>query len=141
MFQSLMPLHPKLVHFPIALFVTALGFEIFALLFRKDRAHQTAIYVFVVAALASVGVVYSGLAEQTRLHLNHPILTQHRVFALWTMGVSLAALPVLWIVKALVPKYFRFVFLIVLLAVVSLVSVAAHHGGRMVYEYGVGVEN
>ncbi|MCB9757454.1 MAG: hypothetical protein H6753_03405 [Candidatus Omnitrophica bacterium] len=141
MFEQLIPLHPKLVHFPIALFVTALGFEVFALLLRKERLHQTAMYLFVVAALASVVVVRSGIWEQARLHLNHPLLTQHRMWALWTMGFSLAALPVLWISKVFLSKYFRFVFLIILLAVVGLVSFTAHHGGRMVYEYGVGVEN
>lgn len=112
MFNQLMPLHPKLVHFPIALFVTALGFEIFALLFRKERLHQTALYIFVVAAFMSVGVVFSGIWEQNRLHLNHPLLNHHRSMALWTMGFSLGALPVLWISKVFLPKYFRFISLL-----------------------------
>lgn len=141
MIELLIPLHPKLVHFPIALFVTALGFEIFALLFRKERLHQTALYIFVVAVFMSVGVVFSGIGEQNRLHLNHPLLNQHRLLALWTMGLSLGALPVFWISKVFLQKYFRFIFFIILLMVVGFVSFTAHYGGRLVYEYGVGVES
>jgi len=36
MFSWLNPIHPKLVHFPIALFTMALVFEWISLLFKKD---------------------------------------------------------------------------------------------------------
>ncbi len=140
MFEQLIPLHPKLVHFPIALFISALGFELVSLVLRKENFHKTAIYLFVVAALMSVVVVRSGIWEQARLNLNHPVLNEHRFYALWMMWLALAAIPILWILKKFFSKYFRPVFLVILLAVVTLVVLTAHEGGEMVYEYAVGVE-
>lgn len=141
MIEELLPIHPKLVHFPIALFFTALGFEILSLVFRKDSFHKTAFYLFVTAVLASVIAVRSGLWEAARLHLNHPVLARHRTFGLWTMWVSVVSLPVLWVLKVFNPKIFQFVFIIVLLGIAGLVTVTSHFGGDMVYEYGAGMKN
>lgn len=134
-------IHPRIVHFPIALFITALGLEIISIIFRKDKLHATALHIYVVAALLTPLVIRTGLWEETRLHLNHPVLTTHRTFALWTMWISLGSLPILWFMKQELSKYNRAVFVIFLLIIVSLVSITAHNGGRMVYEYGVGVAN
>ena len=141
MWDFLIPLHPKVVHFPVALFVTALIFDILSLIFRKEHLHKAAVSMYVFAALAVPLVVRTGLWEEERLHLNHPVLDKHRLFALWTMWVSLMALPVLWFIKKEGSKYFRFVFLILLIGTVTFVSFAAHNGGRMVYEYGAGMED
>ena len=133
-------LHPKIVHFPIALFLTASGFEITGLIVRKDSLRQTAWFLYVFATLLTPLVVGTGLWEQDRLHLNHPILDQHKIFALFTMGVSLVTLPLLWFVKKKFLKYFHAFFVIILIAISGLVILTAHNGGRMVYEYSVGVE-
>ena len=37
-------------------------------------------------------------------------------------------------------KILRIVFLVFTLGIVTFVTIAGHNGGRMVYEYGVGVE-
>ncbi|MBP9855613.1 MAG: DUF2231 domain-containing protein, partial [Candidatus Omnitrophica bacterium] len=84
-------------------------------------------------------VVLTGLQEANHLHLSHPVLTIHKNFGLLTMWTSLISLPVLWIVSQRNPKLFRAVFLIFVLAIAILVTVTGHQGGRMVYEYGVGI--
>ncbi len=141
MLEQLMPLHPKVVHFPIALFITALGFEILSVVFKKEPFHRTAWYLFVFASLMTVIVVRTGILEQARLHMNHPILSEHRTYALWTMWGALVALPCLMALKRFTPQIFRGIFLCVLILVSVGVSVTGHHGGRMVYEYGAGVSN
>lgn len=140
MFDYLIPLHPKLVHYPIALFTTAIGFDIASFIFRKEALHKTALNIYVVAALMTPIVVRAGIWEEERLHLGHPVLETHRMFALWTMWVALMSLPVLWFIKKELPRYFRAIFIIFLSATVVFVSLAGHNGGRMVYEYAVGVE-
>jgi uncharacterized membrane protein len=138
--EWLIPLHPKLVHFPLALFVTALGFDAVSLLFKNEGLHKTALNMYVLAALVTPLVVRTGMWEAERLNLSHPILESHRTFALWTMWLSLMSLPVLWSFKKWLPKYFRMLFVLFLIGVAGAVTLAGHNGGRMVYEYGVGVE-
>ena len=140
MLDYLVPIHPKIVHFPVALFITAFFFDVSSLVFRKEGLHKAAVYLYVFAALMTPLVVRTGLWEEERLHLGHPLLEKHRMFALWTMWVSLMSLPFLWLVKQKSQKFFHILFMILLIGVAVTVTLAAHNGGRMVYEYGAGVE-
>ena len=133
-------LHPRVIHFPIALFIGAMGMEMLSLMFRKERLHRTALDMYIFATVITPFVVLSGLQEAEHLHLHHPVLTIHKNFGLLTMWTSLISLPVLWIVNKRSPKILRTVFLIFVLVIVALVTITGYNGGRMVYEYGVGVE-
>ncbi len=141
MLNILTPLHPKLVHFPIALLTTAFLFEVLSRLFKKDLLSQAAILIYCFAAVFTPVVVYSGLLEQARLHLHHPVLTHHKTFALLTMWISLVSLPVLGLFNKIFPKAFRNFFLILLSILVVTVTITAYYGGEMVYEYSVGVSS
>jgi uncharacterized membrane protein len=63
----------------------------------------------------------------------------HKQFAFAAMWISLGALPVLWVMRSKNIKLFQIVFLFVLIIVATLLGLGARQGGRMVYEYGVGV--
>ena len=136
---ALYPIHPKLVHFPIALVISAMGMQALGLLLKKDSLCKGAWLMFVLAVIAIPIVILSGLSEANRLNLHHPILTLHKQFAFAAMWLSLIALPVLWFMRVKNNKFFQIMFLIVLFLLSSLVGLAAHQGGRMVYESGVGV--
>ena len=81
MLNFLIPFHPKLVHFPIALFMTAFLFEILGRFLKKDMLSQAAVLIYCFAAALTPVVVYSGLMEAARLNLHHPVLAQHKKFA------------------------------------------------------------
>ena len=95
--------------------------------------------MFVLAAIFIPWVILSGLFEANRLNLHHPVLNAHKTFAFWTQGVFLAGLPLLWFVRLRNAKAFQRLFLAVLMLVSSLITLTAYEGGRMVYDYGVGV--
>lgn len=137
--QMLYPIHPKLVHFPIALVISAMGMQGLGCLLRKDFLRNGAWLMFILGVLSMSVVVWSGLLEADRLHLNHPVLTAHKQFAFAAMWSSLVVIPVLWVLRSKNIKIFQIVFLIVLIIISALLGLAAHQGGRMVYEYGVGV--
>ena len=141
MLDFLIPLHPKLVHFPIALFMTALIFETLSRCFKKNLLSQAALLIYCFAAIFTPAVVYSGLSEQARLHLNHPVLTQHKNFALLTMWISLVSLPILWLLHKISERIFKNFFFILLVILSVTVSLAGFYGGKMVYEYSVGVSS
>lgn len=140
MLDFLQPIHPKIVHFPIALFMTALGLDFASFIFKKESLHKTAWHIYVIAAFMTPLVVRTGIWEEDRFHLSHPVLDLHRLFALWTMWISLMSLPVLWLIKQKSQKFFRVFFIILLIGIAGLVTFTGHNGGRMVYEYGVGME-
>ncbi len=139
MIDLLIPLHPKLVHFPIALFFTALIFELLSRLFKKSNVSQAAVLIYCFGAFLTPLVVYSGLWEQVRLHLNHPLLTQHKTWALITMWIAWGSLVLIWWINKYKSKYFRNFFFIILIIVNVTVTLTGYYGGKMVYEYGVGI--
>jgi uncharacterized membrane protein len=132
-------LHPKLVHFPIALVISAMGAQAFGLFFKKDSWCKSAWIMFILAVLSMPVVVLAGLWEAQRLHLHHPVLDMHKRFAFLAMWLSTGALLVLWLIRH--KKGFQIVLLITLIMVSILLGLAAQQGGRMVYEFGVGVAN
>ena len=133
-------LHPIFVHFPIALFVSALGLEVASLILDKEILHRSAFHIYILAICLAPFTVLTGLFEANALHLNHPVFIIHRTFAFITLGVSLISLPIFTFIKAQGTRAFRIVFLIFLLIVTSSVAITAYNDGRMVYEYGIGVE-
>lgn len=135
----LYPIHPKLVHFPIALVIGAMGMQGLGCFWRSDFIRNGAWFMFVLGTLSLPVVVCSGLWEAAHLHLNHPVLTAHKQFAFAAMWLSWAALPVLFVMRFIDNKLFQIVFLMSLIIISSLLGLAAYQGGRMVYEYGVGV--
>ena len=141
MIEQLLPLHPKLVHFPIALFSTALILDILSRVLRRENLHEAAVVIYVVGVMFTPIVVWVGLWEQQRLNLHHPILEQHKLYGFMTMWLSLISLPVLWFLRKISIKFFRIVFMGLLLSLAILVTTTGYFGGRMVYEYGAGVQN
>ena len=137
--EALLPLHPKLVHFPIALMFGAMGIQVLGLAFNKETWRSAAWLMFVMAVIALPITALSGLWEADRLHLHHPVLEEHKQWAFAALWSSLAALPVLWFLKVKNNKAFQVLFLAAVLAVCVLLFLASHEGGKMVFEYGVGV--
>ena len=129
-----------LVHFPIALFMSALGLGAVSRIFRKDFLYQTAVHIYILAALVTPFVVLTGLWEAEELRLKHPILNLHKTFALLLMFSSLLSLWILWLSHKVSPKCFKTAFFILAVLMAVFVSVTAFYGGKMVFEYGVGVE-
>lgn len=127
-----------LVHFPIAFFIGALVLEIVSLIFRKETLHQTAVTLFLLGAFTSVFAVVTGWEEAEELRLRHQVLDFHKVFAFLTLGISWLSLLILWFFrnKAEVSRQF---FAVVVFLTAFCVMGAAYNGGRLVYEYGVGV--
>jgi len=133
-------LHPKLAHFPIGLFIGALIFETISRLLKKDVFHQTARHMYILAVCLTPLVVKAGLWEEEKIKMHHPVFERHELFALITMWGSLVSLPILWFIQKKWERYFRLAFAGCLILMVGFVSTAAHYGGRLVYEYAIGVE-
>ena len=135
-----LPFHPMLVHFPIALFITACGLQILGLTIKKDSLTQTAFIVYIVATLMTPIAVVTGWLEANEHHLHHRVLDLHRFFAFMTMGGSLISIPILFVIRKKIRSQFDVVFLLIFLFIVILIALTAYNGGRLVFDYGVGMK-
>jgi len=134
-------LHPAIVHFPIALFVSALGFEIVGIILKKENFHRTSMYLYILATLIAPLAVWTGWTEVQEHNFRHPVLDIHSTFAFFVMWFSFMSLPVLWAIGRRSVKSFRLIFFACLLVIVGSVAITAYNGGRMVYEYGIGIKH
>ena len=118
--------HVVLVHFPIALFLTAVGFDVAAEWTKKPVFATVARYNMMIAAIATLPVMLTGLlAWQWQLegHRLKGILLQHLV-----LGVTSSML--IWLVWWMHRRASRIAFrLPVELLAAVMVAVTAHLGG------------
>ena len=131
-------LHPLIVHFPIALFITALGAEILSLIFKKNTLHKVAYCNYFFVILGAITAVLS--AWRDNMFLKHPVFYTHRNLAYITLIVASISGIILLLIKRKSERLLRIIFFIFLILIASLVSLTAYYGGKLVYEYGIGVE-
>src|SRR3989338_3196452 len=120
-------LHPIVVHFPIALFITAFGLEVLSLVFKKEDLHRAAWYNYILAILATIAAVLAAWWDGEIL--KHQVFYTHRNFAYATLGFALLSGMALFMIKKRAKKIFRIVFFIILLIIVALVSITGYYGG------------
>lgn len=126
--------HPAIVHFPIALFIGGLILDFLGML-RKDKTQLHAgWYCIVMAAVASVGAILSGVAAMALLKLPYRgLIFEHLAYAIGSAVI-------MWILVALrVDRHdqmnvrLRSVYYVLAAACLLLISWAGHLGGVFVY--------
>ncbi len=140
----MIPIHPRIVHFPVALLITATVFGILSLVFRNKRKKFMELLIWNLAF--GVGgaflAIISGLREEkTLVHSDkiHEIMETHELLGFIFSGVLFIVL--IWMIlrrsKMRLPEFTSIVILLVLSS--GLIVFGAHLGGRLVYEEGAGV--
>lgn len=136
------PIHPMLVHFPIALLSAAVFFDLLGSKWRYDECRVAGMYTLVLGfAGALVAVVSGALAEDAAEHsgVSEQAIEIHETLGFATfwifaglVGLRLAAW-VGWIREQ------RMISVLLGIAGVLVLFVASYFGGSLVYEYGAGV--
>lgn len=137
------PLHPILVHFPIALFSTAVIFGLLSVLLRKEFLRQAETWLLAFGLIGGVLAAIAGLWNEEELiagGVPQAAFERHETLGLFTL-IVFGILFVLRIGegKPWVPRNWRFY---VALAVAGLILLGAtgFFGGELVYRYGAGVQ-
>ena len=124
--------HPVIVHFPIALFIISLLFDVLGVWKKNPALRTTATYNLIVAAFGGLFAVITGiiawqwqyggaeLKGNLRLHLILGIVTTGLLFLLWTLRSRQAKNPNI--------SVSRLYFVLSLIALV-LISLTGHIGG------------
>ncbi|MEE9464017.1 MAG: DUF2231 domain-containing protein [Candidatus Neomarinimicrobiota bacterium] len=136
-----MPLHPGLVHYPIALTVLAAAFQLLALVTRRDSHTLAALLCLCGAGIGGILAALTGTGQEqlvAELPGIQTALEQHEMLgnlAAWLLaGGSLAAV-YLFLKGRLRP----WPFLVALVLASGLLVLTGHFGGRLVFEHGAGV--
>jgi uncharacterized membrane protein len=137
--------HPIVVHFPLALVVTAAFFLVAARLLRQERYVATLATVgtwnLCVGAVAALFALATGLAALIGLHVGVAAHQSIFLHVKWAIFTSLALLLLAVWRGAGAPQASRpsWLFIVVLLGVTAALVVTGYRGGQNVYLHGVGV--
>ncbi|HET7224104.1 MAG TPA: DUF2231 domain-containing protein [Candidatus Eisenbacteria bacterium] len=138
--EFLAPYHPQLVHAPIALLVVSVVFEAIGLALDRDWWRRAAFAMLVVGALGGLSAVLSGLEAGERAEkqgVPEQAVDAHEEAALLTLWIAIAAV-VARAAAVKLPKLSGVALVLQLAAAVS-VGVAAHRGGKLVFEHAAAV--
>lgn len=136
------PIHPMVVHFPIALLSTAVLFDLLARRWRPEEFRIAGLYTLVLGLAGALVAVISGhMAEEVVEHSSVPkqVLELHETLGFatfWIFAGLLGWRTVIWL--GWISE--RPVISVALgLGGVAVLLVASYYGGSLVYEYGTGV--
>ena len=138
--------HPMMVHFPIALLITAVAADLVDVVFRRPNWLAPMATFLYVAGAVSAGVAYwTGFRAAAAVFvpgMAHPMIDDHRMWALATVaaaGILALSRVTIYLTGHNRIKGVRLGLAVAGLAVLVLVQQTAERGARLVYEQGVGV--
>ena len=133
--------HPMVVHFPIALLLTAVGCDLAAVALRRPVLRQAALWNLSLGTVAAAMAVWTGLrAEDVAKHSFeiHQVMELHERLGKITLALALMA--VSWRVakRDRLSARARVITSLLMLAMAMTLAWGGYLGGRLVYEFGVG---
>jgi len=139
--QHLQNIHPLVVHFPIAFLVGAALFYFLSWIFRNQTFATTAFLLLILGTLAAGAAVGTGLYGEEGVMVSRSVrdhlLEYHENIMLGTLGLSIV-LSIWALIARPFPKKRRWMFLVLLVVLLGVMTVGADYGARMVYDYNAG---
>ncbi|MBI3597498.1 MAG: DUF2231 domain-containing protein [Nitrospirae bacterium] len=137
------PVHPTVVHFPIALLFTAVFFEIFGFWIRRESYRQFGLWLLIlglVSGIVASAVGFWGEEAVVATGVPQKAVDRHESLAVITLVVFALLLFVRWRVRDPWSVRNRTVYFILAVLGVLLLGTTGYFGGDLVYRYGAGVQ-
>lgn len=134
--------HPLFVHFPIALVLVTLLFEGIWWVTKKEHFRAFATWLLYLSALSAAAGVITGLLASNGLGHDspgHDYVHVHRDIMYWMTGLLLTTTAAVAFLKNVREGAARRFLIVALLAISGLLAYGADKGGRLVFEFGMGV--
>jgi len=139
-------IHPKVIHFPVALLTTYSVLEIVGIIFKKEFLSKSALLILCLGVITAFLAVLTGNQAATDFlywsEESSALLSQHQAnatYLLWlsaiTCGIRLYAL-----LTKKFAGYIRYGFLILAVIILFLVIRTGLYGGDLVTKYGIGTD-
>jgi uncharacterized membrane protein len=133
--------HPLVVHFPIALLLTAVMVDVAALALKRAGLHHIALWNLTLGTLGAALAVLTGLhAESVARHSFDiwQVMALHKRLGIATLVLGLMAASWRLAKRDCLTPRGRVATLLLAAVMVGTLAWGAHLGGRLVYEFGVG---
>ncbi|MHB1688132.1 MAG: DUF2231 domain-containing protein [Ignavibacteriaceae bacterium] len=148
--EFLAQLHPKIVHFPIALLSVYVLLEITGVIFKKDLFSKTAHLILLLGVLGALAAVLTGNQAEDVAHLWHKLganinldaIENHSDYAnitLWYFA-GLLVLRTFVVLNKKFTGYLKYIFVVLSLLGLFFIYQTGNYGGKLVYDYGVGTQ-
>ncbi len=134
-------LHPLIVHFPIALLLTAVFIDLSALVFKRPGWHRVGLWNLTLGTCAAGVAVLTGLqAEDVAKHSFEvwQVLALHKRLGLSTLILGLMGVACRLRRRDRLNRRERLATLVLAAIMTGTLTWGAYLGGRLVYEFGVG---
>ena len=147
--EFLSELHPRIVHFPIALFILYFFFELFGVTLKKDFLLKAALVTLIVGVLTALLAVLSGNQAQAAVRLLfkdtndlYELIELHEEYATITLFYFSAVLflRIYLSIKKRLDSNLKYLFIILGLIGCYLIYTTGIHGGDLVFKYGIGTQ-
>lgn len=138
-------IHPLIIHFPIAFLSLAVGLTVLTVIYSRDWITNTSLFLYVLGTLGALISYVSGrlAAEGIGLNLKAEVaIGSHSDWAFFTLIYFGVFTAIFYVVAIILKKEsFSIKTILALLALIGFFVLAqtAEYGGRLVFEYGLGV--
>jgi nitrite reductase/ring-hydroxylating ferredoxin subunit/uncharacterized membrane protein len=132
------PLHPLLVHFPIALFLLSFGFDIAVLCGAGNSFVHASFYLLILGLIGALLAAVPGFADYTDIRADHPARPTATVHMLFNLAAVVLFLISFFLRCGRLDRLPLLAFIGSALGV-GLILYSGFLGGRLVYDNGIAV--
>ncbi|TAL09821.1 MAG: DUF2231 domain-containing protein [Nitrospirae bacterium] len=136
------PIHPMVVHFPIALLIISVLFDAMATQWRHKSFQDTGFYTLIAGLLGAVVAVVTGaMAEEVAEGKGIPesVLEIHEALGYATLLFFLGLLALRLLMRWKLIKEIPALYLAMGIVGIAILTVTGYVGGSLVFDFGAGV--
>ena len=139
-------IHPKVVHFPVALLTTYSLFEIVGIVFKKEFISKSALLILCLGVVTAFFAVLTGNQAASEFDFwnekSNALLNQHQTYATYLLWFSaiICGFRIFVVLKKKFTGIFKYIFILLALIMIFIVYETGMHGGDLVKKFGVGTE-
>jgi uncharacterized membrane protein len=137
-------IHPKVVHFPVALFTTYSVLEIIGIAFNKEFISKSALLILCLGVMTAFFAVLTGNQAATEFGFwnekSSVLLNEHQNYATYLLwfSVLICGFRIFVVLKKKFIGFTKYVFILFACIILFLVYQTGIHGGDLVKKYGIG---
>lgn len=139
-------IHPKVVHFPIALLTTYSLLEIVGIVFKEEFISKSALLILCLGVVTAFFAVLTGNQAASDFGFwnekSNSLLNEHQTYATYLLWFSaiICGLRIFVVLKKKFTGIIKYIFILFALIIIFLVYETGMRGGDLVKKFGIGTD-